>query len=302
MKLQQLIANNLSLHVSEFAFDIQLASEVQSRLLALGCLDAPVDGSFGPVSKLALSRYAVAAGIDYDERLDATLAQSLLDHTEDTFLPLVLGNDFASRLVRYMQLRNYWFAKLPGFLNIVYVEGADADGAPNADTFNVFNDRRLVFRFDDGRPALLLNALATTEPGRFFTENPMNRLGAARIAFGQYKSWQVGIHKADSPSAHEALVQVADLTVHRDLNKDGRRTGDRLFVGGGFGINQHSGHDQRADDIGRASAGCLVGRTTDEHRAFMALVKTDPRYREATRGYRFISTVIAGDDLNARIN
>lgn len=34
----------------------------------------------------------------------------------------------------------------------------------------------------------------------------------------------------------------------------------------------------------------------------MTLVKTDPRYREATRGYRFINTIIAGDDLNARIN
>lgn len=59
----------------------------------------------------------------------------------------------------------------------------------------------------------------------------MNRLGAARIAFGQYKSWQVGIHNADSPTAHAALKQVGELTVHRDLNKDGKRTGDRVFVG-----------------------------------------------------------------------
>lgn len=301
MKLQQIIANNLSLHVSELALDIQLASEVQSRLLLLGCLDAPVDGSFGAVSKLALSRYATAVGIEYDERIDAMLAQSLLDHTEDTFLPLALGNDFASRLVRYMQLRNYWFARLPGFLNIVYVEGANADGAPNADKFNVFNDRRLVFSIDNGRPTMLFNVLATTEPGLFYTENPENSLGAARIAFGQYKSWQVGIHKLGRPGAHEALVQVADLTVHRDLNKDGKRTGDRIFVGSGFGINQHSGHNQPVDNIGKASAGCLVGQATDEHRAFMKLVKTDPRFSEATRGYRFISTIIAGDDLKAKI-
>ena len=301
MKLQQIIANNLSVHLSDLAFDIPLSGEVQTKLMTLGCLDAPVDGGFGSVSKLALSRFAATVGVPYEERIDAQLAQALLEASDDTFLPLTLGTDFASRLVRYMQLRNLWFAKLPGFLNIIYVEGANADGQPNADEFNVFNDRRLVFHIQAGKPTLLFNALATTEPGRFYTENPENSLGAARIAFGQYKSWQVGTHKLGRPGAHEALVQVGDLTVCRDLNGDGRRTGDRIFVGSGFGINQHSGHNQAVGNIGKASAGCLVGRTDAEHREFMQLVKTDPRYSEASHGYRFVSTIIAGDDLKAKV-
>jgi hypothetical protein len=157
-----------------------------------------------------------------------------------------------------------------------------------------------VIAIEDGKPKILFNVLATTEPGRFYTENPLNPEGAARIAFGQYKSWRVGIHKAHTPTGHEALVQVAPLSVHRDLNKDGSRTGDKIDAGSGFAINQHSGHNADANNIGRASAGCLVGRSDAEHKDFMKLVKTDPRFK-ANSGYRFISTIIAGDDLKTQI-
>jgi hypothetical protein len=215
-----------------------LAGEIQTRLIKLGCLDPPADGDFGTVSRFVLSEYAKQNGNALDETIDSRLAQSLLDHSEDTFIPLTLGTDFASRIVKYMQLRNYWIARLPGFLNIVYVEGANADGKPNADEFNKFNDRRIVIGIENGTPTIKMNVLATTEPGKFFTDNPMNPSGAARIAFGQYKAWRVGIHRASAPSRHEALVQVGELSVHRDLNKDGKRTSDRIDVGSGFAINQ----------------------------------------------------------------
>lgn len=301
MKLQEIAANGLTVRLKDLAFDRALAGEIQNRLIRLGCLDGPADNDFGPVSTLVLRLYAKQAGIPFDETIDARLAESLLDHRDDTFLPLNLGDDFASRVVRYMQLRNFWVAKLPGFMNIVYVEGANEDGRPNADEFNKFNDRRLVIGITNGKPTLHMNVLATTEPGRFFTQNPLNSAGAARIAFGQHKAWRVGIHNAKKPSAHEALVQVDDLPVHRDLNKDGKRTGDKIFVGSSFGVNQHSGFNASPDNIGKASAGCLVARTNEDHRLFMKLVKTDPRFKDASRGYKFVSTVIAGDDLKAKI-
>jgi hypothetical protein len=75
----------------------------------------------------------------------------------------------------------------------------------------------------------------------------------------------------------EALVQVKDVIVCRDLNRDMERKGDAEDTGL-FGINQHGGYDQPSDDIGKASAGCLVGRLMSGHRAFMEIVKSDPRY------------------------
>jgi len=301
MKLQEIIANNLSVNLRDLALDPVLAGDIQTRLIKLGCLDPPADGSFGVVSRFVLGEYAKRAGIEFDETIDSHLAQSLLDNSEATFIPLTLGADFASRIIKFMQLRNFWIARLPGFLNIVYVEGADADGEPNEDEFNKFNDRRIVIAIENGKPTIKMNVVATTEPGKFFTDNPMNKSGAARIAFGQYKAWRVGVHRRGKKGAHEALVQVDVISVHRDLNKDGKRTGDKIDVGAGFGINQHSGHDAPADNIGRQSAGCLVGRSDNDHRGFMKLVKADPRFVKATKGYKYISTVIAGDSLKEMI-
>ena len=301
MKLEEIIANGSTVHLRELALDRELAGDIQNRLVKLGCLDPPVDGVFGSVSGFVLAQFAREARVAFDETIDKTLAKALLDNSEDTFLPIAPGNDFAGKIIKYMQLRNYWIARLPGFLNIVYVEGADGNGNPNADRRNEFNDRRTVIAIENGRPVLKLNVVGSTEPGDHFINNPMNPLGAARIAFGQYKAWRVGTHNASKPSKHEALIQVGEITVHRDLNKDGKRTGDRLDVGAAFFINQHSGFDAPVGNIGRSSAGCLVSRTTADHREFMRLVKTDPRFRKASNGYKFLTTVIAGDDLRNKI-
>jgi hypothetical protein len=94
------------------------------------------------------------------------------------------------------------------------------------------------------------------------------------------------------------LVQVDRIKIHRDLNKDFKRTGDQVYEGV-FAINQHSGFDHSTQSIGSASAGCLVGRAHSGHLAFMALVKSDRRFQESSH-YTFMTTVIAGDDFAAQ--
>ncbi|MDZ8140831.1 MAG: hypothetical protein RM049_37020 [Nostoc sp. DedQUE04] len=40
-----------------------------------------------------------------------------------------------------------------------------------------------------------MSAEASTEPGKYYTENPMNSNGAFRIAFGNYQdAWKIGKH------------------------------------------------------------------------------------------------------------
>lgn len=200
--------------------------------------------------------------------------------------------DFANRIIKYMRLQNYFVAEGKNKFNIVYVEGASADGTPNADSFNKWNDRRLVIEVVNGQPTVIGNWLGTTEPGHYYTFNPMNKSGAARIAFGQYQVWQVGTHGNSEP--HEALVQTAGkVKVCRDLNKDGFRTSDKVEEGW-YGINQHWGYDMA--NVDRASAGCLVGQSRQGHREFMTLIKKDLRY-QADRRYPFMSTIIPGDKL-----
>jgi hypothetical protein len=201
-------------------------------------------------------------------------------------------SDLADRVIAVMERKGYNVDRGPGEVNIVYVEGMDPDGTPNANEANKWNDLRLVIRFEEGQPKIIGSWAATTEPGRYFTENPVNPRGAARIEFGQYKAWQVGMHRGN----HEALVQTGgQITICRDLNKDGLRTGDRREIGD-FGLAQHWGYDLA--EVDRASAGSLVGQSKEGHRDFMAIVKSDPRY-QADRQHVFATTILPASDVVA---
>jgi len=211
--------------------------------------------------------------------------------------PRVKPRTLAECIIAYCEEKGYKIDRGVGEKNIIYVEGMYPNGQLNDDAFNAWNDTRLVIEFKNGSPEIIGAWEATTEPGQYYTMQPMNLAGVARLAFGQYQSWQVGTHGQSDP--HEALIQTGgSVTVYRDLNQDGARTGDRMDTGY-FGINQHWGGDSPESDIGAWSAGCLVGRTRDGHREFMELCKQDPRYM-SNRGFVFQATVIPGDDLFKR--
>lgn len=250
-------------------------TETQQHLIRLGLLDPPADGKWGEYSKQALTEFGKNTKLELSDLSSAKLA-------------LNLNTDFASRIVKYM-LQNKYFVAVGDRFNIVYVEGVNSDGTPNSDKLNEWNDRRIVLKITDGIPRIVGNWLATTEPGDYYTYHPMNPQGAARIAFGQYKAWQVGTH--GNSDRHEALIQTAPIKVHRDRNRDGLRIGDPIDEGL-FGVNQHWGYDMPKVD--RASAGCLVGQSRQGHKEFMALIKQDRRY-QLNKAYVFMTTVIAGD-------
>jgi hypothetical protein len=270
--------------------DRALATAIQDRLTAHGLLDPPADGSFGPVSLWGIGQFLRKVGTPGKTVIDAEAAAALLG--EEPAFPLRTPDSLAGRLATAMHKAGHWLCRHPDCVNLVYVEGMDEDGTPNVDAPNVFNDLRVVLRVNRaGTPVVEEIWEATTEPGRYYTLiQPLDPRGAARIAFGQYKAWSVGTHMAGRPSGHEALVQTAPIRVFRDLNRDFERTGDQVFAGL-FGVNQHWGFDLPKSDIGRASAGCLVGRTKAGHRAFMALCRADPRYT-ASNSYRFLTSVL----------
>jgi hypothetical protein len=287
---------NDSIPLSSLASDKGLAREVQTRLAVAGLLDPPSDGKFGAVSSWALQEFCKARGLAFDQALTAPVASALLgDDVAATFL-LQPGNDFAGRIVKALQKRGDWICRHPACFNIVYVEGANPDGTKNDNKPNEFNDVRILLQTDKNGTCKIVKAWeGTTEPGRQFTMNPLDPKGAARIAFGQYKAWSVGTHHPGQKGAHAALVQVEDIHIFRDLNKDFKREGDKEFTGV-FAINQHWGYDAPKNDLKNTSAGCLVGRTKDGHREFMKLVKSDPRFK-ANNGYRFMTSVFPVGDV-----
>jgi len=318
--LRQIIENGRTVSTDELNFPANrsAAKELQARLCDLGILDPDFggdvatpfgpngkgDGVIGANSRAAILEFCRLAGLPYVEKqLTTNILASLERAQPDTFLPLEYGDAsddtastrLAKRIIRYMRTKGYWIAKSPRMRNIVYVEGMNPEGSLNADIANQWNDRRIVFRIaPNSHPEMLVNDQATTEPGSHYTWHPLNPNGAARIAFGQYKAWAVGLHKGTQP----ALVQREKLRLHRDLNKDGfRSSGDPIDIGKTFGVNQHSTRPGTAPEfVDSYSAGCLVGRRWAWHMSFLNIVKQDERYRQ-NRGYLFISTIIPGDDL-----
>lgn len=294
MKLQEICEKNLSVSLDEIAQNKELAQQIQVRLIDLELLEPPADGKFGRISAASLYDFQQIFKLEEPEHAITKATAKKLIEAKKQDLPtpaIVLNSSFASRVVGYMQAKDYVISQGPKKYNIVYVEGCNEDGSPNSDAPNYFNDRRLLIEIIGGVPQMVGNWQATCEPGDRYTLRPMNPRGAARIKFGQWKAWSVGVHGNSEP--HEALVQVDDIIVYRDANKDYSRQGDEQDRGM-FGVNQHWGFDM--DQVGAASAGCLVGRFRKGHREFMALLKQDKRYLE-NNNYAFYTTIIPGDDL-----
>src|SRR4051812_17525387 len=137
MKLSDIPASG-SVSLDAVIADKDLAREVQGRLNLAGVLDPPIDGVFGPVSEWALGEYCRAKHLEFDAELSGEMASALLSKDIATTFPLAPGTDLAGKLISAMQRRGYWISRHPRCLNIVYVEGVNADGTANDNVRNHF--------------------------------------------------------------------------------------------------------------------------------------------------------------------
>lgn len=98
---------------------------------------------------------------------------------------------------------------------------------------------------------------ATTDPGTYYLDKPLNVSGTAIMTEGQYlSSYRIGLHKGK----YEALVQCKPVTVYRDNDRD--EILDMMpdtIQNGLFGLNIHrASADHRSIQVAKWSAGCQV--------------------------------------------
>ncbi|WHI45036.1 hypothetical protein [Microbulbifer sp. VAAF005] len=157
--------------------------------------------------------------------------------------------------VRYGQLQTAMIRKGYRFfdegdfnLNLIGIRSSDRDA-------NSFNDRFAVAWRFQGMPHCL-SFSATTDPGNFWRENPLNVNGTAILVPGQYPGlWQLGLHQGK----YRALVQRKSARVYRDNNQDSIINIDSPIDDGLFGINCHRANaTQKSRRVDRWSAGCQV--------------------------------------------
>ena len=161
--------------------------------------------------------------------------------------------------------KSYAIYTRPFELNIV---GIRADSTkPNSfdDTINVFyktNDNNWQFhRFP-----------ATTDPGTYWLENPMNPQGTAILKQGQYiGSHTIGMHRGK----YVALVQQRPITVIRDYDRNAVLD----FMNGKeetgiFGVNiHHASQYGTTKTVDKYSAGCQVFANINDFNVFMQMAE-----------------------------
>ncbi|NEP03115.1 MAG: cell wall hydrolase [Symploca sp. SIO2E9] len=171
-----------------------------------------------------------------------------------------------------------------GEINIIGIEGINLDGTYNNDRLNQWNDLVGILLFErSGKPYFDIICRATTEPGKYFTDNPYKGTsGVARIDTGYHKElWQVGDHRG-----YEALAQGSNsVRLVRDENKDGRRN-DEPTNERNRGINLHTTKSRgwrgsaSPNSIGKWSAGCVVIYSPNDFLNFLDIVKSSRQYQE----------------------
>lgn len=134
---------------------------------------------------------------------------------------------------------------------------------------NVFNDVINVLYKDGAGNWQLYTFDATTDPGTYWLQNPLNPQGTAILKEGQYlNSHIIGLHR----NKYTALVQRMPVTVIRDISRDGTLDFSGREDRGLFGINIHRAMQQGVTKfIDKFSAGCQVFSNVADFDSFMAM-------------------------------
>ena len=194
----------------------------------------------------------------------------------------------------YFAAKDYKFFDTPDRklnLNIIGVR-RDNQGS------NTFDDFLLVMYREE---ELMINHRwqATTDPGKYWLQNPMNPKGTAVLAPGQYRgTWKLGKHQNN----YEALVQRKPVKVYRDNNRDAVINYNNITTlvdEGYFGINIHRSNPyDQSYVVNKWSAGCQVFKKIDDYNKFMELCKESA----IIYGNSFTYTLVDEKDLRKHLN
>jgi len=141
---------------------------------------------------------------------------------------------------------------------------------------DIWNDILGLFSGED-----LYMFLGTTDPGDYFTRNPMNPKGTAHLCLGFHKRiWRVDKHK----KKYTALCNrwgCNKQKVWRDVDKDFKQTKKDIIDIGYFGVNLHRASAMTLlQNIGRYSAGCQVIRSNEDFGKLMSVVLNSKTYKK----------------------
>lgn len=184
------------------------------------------------------------------------------------------------KIVEVMNAKGYKIFEQPFKPNIVGIRSLQAQ--PNS-----FDDWIALF-YSDSRGQVAFHLFeATTDPGLFYLENPLNVDGAAILAEGQYlDTYKIDLHK----NQYRALCQrLGPVRVYRDADRDNLFDLDEQKTSTGFfGINIHHA-GVVSNEVNKWSAGCQVFRNLSDFNSFMAVCEKSARVNGNVFTYTLIN-------------
>ena len=153
-------------------------------------------------------------------------------------------------------------------VNVIGIRNSETDGKVT----NHFDDT-LTLSYKDAAGVWKFHQWeATTDPGQYWIENPMNKDGCAILVPGQYRgSHKIRLHQGK----YEALGQRRPVKVYRDNDRDLEYDTDEATITEGvYGINIHRSNPYTESYyVNKWSAGCQVFKKVDDFHDFMEICR-----------------------------
>lgn len=191
-------------------------------------------------------------------------------------------------VIRTMESKGYKFFDGDNYdVNIIGIRNSNT----STDVTNKFDDV-LVLTFSVEGVWYFHVWDITTDPGKYWMENPLNTKGTAILVPGQYRSsYKIRKHQG----RYDAVCQKKVLPVYRDSNKDEVYDLDPETIQEGiFGINIHRSNPyHESTQVDKWSAGCQVFSHPNNFNTFMRICKKS----SAIWGNSFTYTLLESKDL-----
>lgn len=178
------------------------------------------------------------------------------------------------KLQSVLARKNYvWFNNGKYNLNIIGIRSEESKS-------NLFDDWLCVIYKDDLGVWTTRQYSITTDPGKYYLQNPLNKNGTIILVPGQYRgAYKIGIHgRSYVGGGYKALEQVRPMRYVRDNNKDEILDFDLYRKGlGKIEESNAKTNIHRASKwsairlIERYSAGCQVFQNPNDFEEFIDL-------------------------------